>query len=609
MIYLPYEYSEFELSVDMKKILLKARNKFDENTVLLINHIPFKDDVHLFEGFLLFIANKVIFFIYCEFEESKLTTIDIMYEQMKKIFLNNICLKILNDSVKKKYSWLDEIEFNFQIIVKNHVKKIDDKYITIAEVEEYVIENLLHVSSGYKLKELEIDVLLSFFAPEYCIVRSSNEIERDIVLEDDTIYEPDRTSRILRLDSEQINYINKMKKGNELILASAGSGKSVLLIAKAIHISKKNPDEKFLILTYNTNLSEYYNWKIRSSGMGASNLECYTYDMLTKSIVLNTGRKLPRGDNKFDEIKNEAHKIVSSGNGLKIYSGIFIDEAQIFRPEWIDLTYMLLRDSKKEGHYFYLCGDKSQQVNNTIIEKSPWELAITAAGDFDNIHRIDRNYRNTRQINEFLNCFLEEAKQSYQKLNVKWSSDENYFLRGEAYRDGEKPSVIRATDNEIVRQIVSRVKYYLDDLKIQSNDIAIVFHTTKYGRETKLYGLLQKELSKELIDFSLIHGSEKESYSTFSGIAITTIDACLGLDFEAVILCGLENIGKYGKTDQLYQNSNVTDVQAEELYIGVNKLYTALSRARNLLTVFVQECDNWYTSLLLEARDKLNERV
>ena len=55
------------------------------------------------------------------------------------------------------------------------------------------------------------------------------------------------------LDDGQINYINKIKKGDQLIIACAGSGKSVILISKCFKVAGLNPDKRFLITGYNRN--------------------------------------------------------------------------------------------------------------------------------------------------------------------------------------------------------------------------------------------------------------------------------------------------------------------------------------------------------------------
>ena len=49
---------------------------------------------------------------------------------------------------------------------------------------------------------------------------------------DGLLEETDRAVQSYRLDDRQINFVNKISKGNQLILACAGSGKSVLLISR-----------------------------------------------------------------------------------------------------------------------------------------------------------------------------------------------------------------------------------------------------------------------------------------------------------------------------------------------------------------------------------------
>ena len=108
---------------------------------------------------------------------------------------------------------------------------------------------------------------------------------------------------------------------------------------------------------------------------------------------------------------------------------------------------------------------------------------------------------------------------------------------------------------------------------------------------------LTSALDKAGIPYSLITLSDDErqskvQYSKTTGVVISTIDSSLGLDFKAVIVAGLypynyyftdggnnvlvtswETIGKLGQHEQ------------EKVQIQIRKLYTACSRARDILYV------------------------
>lgn len=97
-----------------------------------------------------------------------------------------------------------------------------------------------------------------------------------------------------RLDASQINIINKIRKGDLLILACAGSGKSVLLISKCFKLASLNPNEEFLITCYNRNLNNYYQWAIAQAGFLNKNVRCQTFFSLIKQIGVDF--RIPAAD-------------------------------------------------------------------------------------------------------------------------------------------------------------------------------------------------------------------------------------------------------------------------------------------------------------------------
>ncbi len=70
-----------------------------------------------------------------------------------------------------------------------------------------------------------------------------------IFIAESALNQMDRAVQSYRLDNWQIDIVNKINRGNQLILACAGSGKSVLLISKCFKLASLNPSEDFLIIS------------------------------------------------------------------------------------------------------------------------------------------------------------------------------------------------------------------------------------------------------------------------------------------------------------------------------------------------------------------------
>lgn len=94
-----------------------------------------------------------------------------------------------------------------------------------------------------------INAVIQRIAPEYTIIRNAiikdKETFRGVDNELLIVEKDDSICKAFRLDNSQINIVNKISKGEQLILACAGSGKSVLLIAKCFKAAQMNPKKSF----------------------------------------------------------------------------------------------------------------------------------------------------------------------------------------------------------------------------------------------------------------------------------------------------------------------------------------------------------------------------
>lgn len=103
-----------------------------------------------------------------------------------------------------------------------------------------------------QISDLNVNSVMQRIAPEYVTVRvacvDSKETTPGVDSELLVIDEKDVVVKAFRLDKEQINIVNRISKDdpNQLILACAGSGKSVLLISKCFKAAQMNPNKKVL---------------------------------------------------------------------------------------------------------------------------------------------------------------------------------------------------------------------------------------------------------------------------------------------------------------------------------------------------------------------------
>lgn len=107
-----------------------------------------------------------------------------------------------------------------------------DFYLTAIKYIE-INSNLLS-RDGMLVDEKSVNSVLQRIAPEYTTIRIS-QIDDAVTCKgaDDEVLvvtSDDVAVRAFMLDTDQINIVNKISKGDQLILACAGSGKSVILM-------------------------------------------------------------------------------------------------------------------------------------------------------------------------------------------------------------------------------------------------------------------------------------------------------------------------------------------------------------------------------------------
>ena len=467
-----------------------------------------------------------------------------------------------------------------------------------------VLESYLKTKNP--IKEEIVNNIFQRLCPEITIARkfilSDNESTSTL---DSSLLCADRSVQAYRLDASQINIINKIKKGDQLILACAGSGKSVLLISKCFKLASLNPSENFLITCFNHNLRDYYQWAIAQAGFLNRNVRCQTfYGMLENLEGISKPTLYTRDRPEYwDALFKAANDALAAGRIKERFTGIFIDEIQIFKPEWYRFCYNLLKNKDSDYHFFVIAGDKSQDIKNNIKSgKAPWQGGGPRYPEYrGKTLPIETNYRNSKPINDAVDAFVEKAKALGTSIGADLTSDPELFLRGTAYRDGNDPEVVELTDYSNygeARAICDAVKDLIENKGLSEVDISIILYNTKGtnsipGWSDKFYKLIPdivKIFDEEGWEEPavLMHGiSRGTTYGSRKGVTIATIEGSLGLDFRAVVLAGLRPLGGREGAQARHHLNGATLEKQEAYKKNVNFIYTGCTRAKDELTIIL----------------------
>lgn len=549
--------------------------------------------------------------------ENKLTSNRVLLGKDDKLLFPVVYLMVFPDISRKDILNEGIREDNIdRCIFKEDFSSLKEDFDNVCS--QLLKNSFIDIASDSKSIDINMfNSILQRIAPEYTTVRLvSNKTDYTIyapgVSNEMLVVTPDDIAvRAYRLDVEQVNIVNKMEKGDQLILACAGSGKSVLLIAKCFKAARMNPDKHFLITCYNTNLRNLYIWYIERAGMKERNVDCLTFDSLCKKLLKDASLPVPSyGDHFHDERRAAAIRAMNEGRIHNKYYGVFIDEVQIFHREWYKLCYNLLENKDSKEHLFVICGDKTQNVEKLKRHgKAPWN----AGEGYPNFRggnksiRIEKNYRNCIEVNSYINRYAEYAKRLIGYYIGQPVDDPDLFLRGRAYKHGIGVKITignnYAKDESLC--VVKSIREIHDQLNIPYDEIAVILVRRQY--KPKYYYIAEK-LLEDLYTAGIPYNDmaniddTNQGYYGDEGVSIVSIQTSLGLDYRAVIICGLMPFGLYEGV-KLPKKGKLTEDKEEELRRNIRLLYVACSRAKDVLYLQLPDDGTYsiYSKLLIDA--------
>lgn len=486
--------------------------------------------------------------------------------------------------------------------------------LTMNRYLEFPIVNVSRDSS-FVIDDNSVNAILHRIATEYVTVRvatvkdeeTSSGAESELLIVD----ENDMAVKAFRLDQEQINIVNTINKGDQLILACAGSGKSVLLISKCFKAARMNPDKQFLITCYNDNLHSLYTWFIDRAGLREKNVTCVTFHSLCRNLLKKNGCVI--GYNDFDGWVNSAINRLNQGKIKERFYGIFVDEVQIFKPEWYKFCYNLLENKSSDDHLFVICGDKTQDLDKRKKQgTAPWQVGEgypSYRGGNKNI-RIERNYRNCIEINEFINRYVSNAKKYLYSIDSDFDIDPDLFLRGQSVFHGvgvEYHQITNFSNDGEADAVIASIKKIHDEYDIPYDEIAVIMYhasnRTKFPKwQNKGYSLeypLLVRLKREDIPFCKMYSAEgewQEHFGETGGVRLIKFHSVLGLDFRAAIICGMKPFGYYDSVktpdwSSLKEDEKKYNNAVQATHQCIRNLYVACTRAKEVLHIIASETE------------------
>ena len=495
------------------------------------------------------------------------------------------------------------------------------------EIEIAESTRLPYASDFKALTEQECRAIFERLAPEYTVVmheKENVEVKQTKVTHSEESFKitgKEEEYKTFFLDEYQVAQVNDMGRGHRVLLANPGAGKSVLLLSKAFRYGSLYKDSKILLTCFNNNLADSYIFKKSRANFGDNrNLYIMTLHKLVKRLFEDCLHKHCDSNIATPEEIQECLDKVRSGEIKIRFKAIFIDEVQIFEPIYLELCYALLE--KSDDALFLMAGDLNQTVRSQSRRgDAPWKKINGVTLDFTGrVKYIEKNYRNSKQIGGYLNrmlCYMNKYMEQFNMISTKEFAYDT-FEPGD--HDGITMKITTGIDRaKIQSAVLNAIKEIVTKYQVGYSEIAVLF-PFKENPALSYYFMywLTSAMNREDIPYSLITtptgsiSDKKVMYSKTNGVVVSTIDSSLGLDFKAVIVAGLypynyffTDRGAKVEISSWKQIGGLGAESQEKVQVQIRKVYTACSRARDILYVISDlKPGSPMEQILLEAKEK-----
>lgn len=426
------------------------------------------------------------------------------------------------------------------------IKCISKDIISKLSIEELFSQEVININ-----EQQMVDIRTLFF-PEIKIKKIHQNIEtREI------------KKTIKALDVEQENFARKLPYGHYMVTGVPGSGKTVILIARALHLIKENPDWKIKIVTYNNSLTNKIESILNSiasdikdniflNDMAIQNIDVTTFHKMAKDIA-NVHVPKPTPQDWWDEtLPNLALQ-----KSRPIYDAVLIDEYQDFRDSWIRVCISLCKkytykNSSKEvveGINLFMAGDRLQSIYNSKAHNWSKDFGINMTG---RSKLLKTSYRAGKENTVLALKFLQE--------NDTLSKEVNNFYKDDTDKDIEINDIHNSSVDFIdgdYSQIVSCINNLINRYNYSYNDILIVCNYK-----------LDYERLKDILPTNVryntrfVKGAKDSEMKTC--LLGSTYHSSKGLEAKAVILVDVDKF-----TEQIDKDKEIMDRKL--LYVGMTR--------------------------------------
>lgn len=361
------------------------------------------------------------------------------------------------------------------------------------------------------------------------------------------------------MDLQQESVARNLGEGHRLIHGPAGSGKTMILIFRAVQLQAiARPDRPVLVLCFNRELAGRIDTLLRLKGVGesvqVSTFHAWALDMI-RTYQLAPVRKGQLSSDEFDAFAQIACDGIAS---LRIpkgqYAALLIDEAHDLKDEWLAAAVQLVDPATKSLLVLY---DDAQSIYQKSRRRLSFaKLGIEAKGRTD-ILKI--NYRNTTEV---LALAMECADGILHDGRVSVSEEDMpLIIPQSAGRSGPVPTFQRFEDGVQEAVYVAGAIAELIAQGRSPDDIAVL------SRRRRSLDTMRTAI--ERAGAACSSGRfDRRAPAGVPSVRLTTLHSSKGLEFPVVFVVGLDELdcSQANRTEEL-----------RLLYVGMTRATHRLS--------------------------------
>ena len=557
----------------IKEFEEKFYEKISDNVKIVPKVTPFKG----INTDLLYIKdNKILFVKFMDTSEELFSILDEELIEVMNEEYNILRLKMAQQHSNINYNFVyimpyveiyDEYEsqefVNNNIIDKNKLKQIIEK------------EKDLDIYLKEENNEIELNMYLLDICPEYYVLNNQKHINRDF--KKITFVNDDYEYSATMLDKNELKYSLSINYGNNLFEGGSGTGKTTIMLSRAIKLARVYPQHRFIVFVSSKKLCNQLKEELEILYKDNNNLEIHTlssflFKLAKKFDLIADYRMFKQDYEKYlNNLIKQARNVIKNKN---MFKGIFIDEAESFKVEEIEFISEFLYKTKNILDIYYC--NALNITNDLNIFKSRDDIKVNQKID------LDINYRQDKNLIEFINRFCQNSNDYIKTLRPMIKND-IYVPTKSIYNQGQDPEIIKVIDlEEQIESILWEIDFLRNKKGLDYSDIAIVYpynkKKLKNGKTIYFQYILRKALEEAKIPY-MVAEDEITNITKKVGITISNIYGIKNLEYKAVIFCELEMLYNQtiGDTKQDYQIND---------FVGdLNKIYLAINASTSYLKI------------------------